>query len=100
MKDPGAPTVVIVGAGLGGLTLAILLEKAKIEYLIFEKASEVKPLGIFLPFAHYLLIPFWIVPFVNPLLPIDFCICERWLSRKYDCTGPECDAAVHTTGPL
>ncbi|KAG0072718.1 hypothetical protein BGZ90_011831 [Linnemannia elongata] len=45
MKDPGAPTVIIVGAGLAGLTLAILLEKAKIEYLIFEKASEVKPLG-------------------------------------------------------
>lgn len=49
MKDPGAPTVIIVGAGLAGLTLAILLEKAKIEYLIFEKASEVKPLGIVPP---------------------------------------------------
>lgn len=49
MKDPGAPTVIIVGAGLAGLTLAILLEKAKIEYLIFEKASEVKPLGRYLP---------------------------------------------------
>jgi glycine/D-amino acid oxidase-like deaminating enzyme len=46
MREPGAPTVIIVGAGLGGLTLAILLEKAKIEYLIFEKALEVKPLGM------------------------------------------------------
>lgn len=47
MGEPGAPTVIIVGAGLAGLTLAILLEKANIEYLIFEKASEVKPLGTF-----------------------------------------------------
>ncbi|KAF9103299.1 hypothetical protein BGX29_003517 [Mortierella sp. GBA35] len=35
----------IVGAGLGGLTLALLLEKAKIEYNIYEKALEIKPLG-------------------------------------------------------
>ncbi|KAF9116084.1 hypothetical protein BGW39_002834, partial [Mortierella sp. 14UC] len=44
-KEPGAPTVIIVGAGLAGLTLAILLETANIEYLVFEKAAEVKPLG-------------------------------------------------------
>ncbi|KAF9134657.1 hypothetical protein BGW39_006246 [Mortierella sp. 14UC] len=33
-------TVMIVGAGLGGLTLALLLEKAKIEYQVYEKAAE------------------------------------------------------------
>ncbi|KAF9903718.1 hypothetical protein EC991_003412 [Linnemannia zychae] len=38
-------TVMIVGAGLGGLTLALLLEKAKIEYRVYEKAAVVKPLG-------------------------------------------------------
>ncbi|KAG0277992.1 hypothetical protein BGZ95_004930 [Linnemannia exigua] len=44
-KEPDAPTVIIVGAGLAGLTLAILLEKANIEYQVLEKAAEVKPLG-------------------------------------------------------
>ncbi|KAF9388186.1 hypothetical protein CPB97_001486 [Podila verticillata] len=39
------PKVIIVGAGLGGITLGILLEKAGIPYEIFERASEVKPLG-------------------------------------------------------
>ncbi|KAG0349975.1 hypothetical protein BG005_010494 [Podila minutissima] len=39
------PKVLISGAGLGGLTLAILLHKAKIPFLVLEKAYEVKPLG-------------------------------------------------------
>ncbi|KAG0055384.1 hypothetical protein BGZ83_008776 [Gryganskiella cystojenkinii] len=45
-NSPGArPDVIIVGAGLGGLTLAILLEKAGIPYKVLERASSVKPLG-------------------------------------------------------
>ncbi|KAG0365578.1 hypothetical protein BC939DRAFT_524869 [Gamsiella multidivaricata] len=39
------PTVLIVGAGLGGLTLGVLLERAGIPYEIFERAAVVKPLG-------------------------------------------------------
>ncbi|KAF9410340.1 hypothetical protein BGZ94_001678 [Podila epigama] len=39
------PRVLIVGAGLGGVTLGILLEKAGIPYDIFERAAIVKPLG-------------------------------------------------------
>ncbi|KAF9316722.1 hypothetical protein BG003_001633 [Podila horticola] len=39
------PKVLIVGAGLGGITLGILLERAGIPYEIFERAAEVKPLG-------------------------------------------------------
>ncbi|KAF9411466.1 hypothetical protein BGZ94_001343 [Podila epigama] len=39
------PKVLIVGAGLGGLTLAILLEKAGIPYEVYERAHEVVPLG-------------------------------------------------------
>ncbi|KAF9283052.1 hypothetical protein BGZ68_005602 [Mortierella alpina] len=35
----------IVGAGLGGLMMALLLEKANIPYTVFERALEVKPLG-------------------------------------------------------
>ncbi|KAG0073291.1 hypothetical protein BGZ90_011631 [Linnemannia elongata] len=39
------PTVIIVGAGLGGVMLGALLEKADIPYLIVERAMTVKPLG-------------------------------------------------------
>ncbi|KAF9103060.1 hypothetical protein BGX29_003857 [Mortierella sp. GBA35] len=39
------PTVLIVGAGLGGLMLGALLEKASIPYTIFERATTVKPIG-------------------------------------------------------
>ena len=39
------PKVLIVGAGLAGITLAMLLEKTNIPYEIFERAAAVKPLG-------------------------------------------------------
>ncbi|KAF9277910.1 hypothetical protein BGZ68_008912 [Mortierella alpina] len=39
------PKVLIVGAGVGGITLAILLEKAGVPYDVYERAVEVKPLG-------------------------------------------------------
>jgi len=39
------PMVLISGAGLSGLLLGALLERAKIPYYIFERASKVKPLG-------------------------------------------------------
>ncbi|KAF9428900.1 hypothetical protein BGZ94_000561, partial [Podila epigama] len=42
---PTNARVVIVGAGIGGLTLGALLERAGIEFQIFERAREVKPLG-------------------------------------------------------
>jgi len=40
------PTVLIVGAGLGGLLLGALLEKSGVPYQIFERATTVKPLGM------------------------------------------------------
>ncbi|KAI7831751.1 hypothetical protein BC939DRAFT_498721 [Gamsiella multidivaricata] len=39
------PKVLIVGAGLCGLTLGILLEKAGVPYDIYERMTQVKPLG-------------------------------------------------------
>ncbi|KAG0262152.1 hypothetical protein BG011_000272 [Mortierella polycephala] len=44
-SDNKAPKVLIVGAGLGGLMLGAILERASIEYCIFERAVCVKPLG-------------------------------------------------------
>ena len=39
------PKVLIVGGGLGGLTLGILLHKAGIPFEIYERVTEVKPFG-------------------------------------------------------
>ncbi|KAG9071542.1 hypothetical protein KI688_005754 [Linnemannia hyalina] len=39
------PTVLIVGAGLGGLMLGALLERQGVPYTILERAAAVKPLG-------------------------------------------------------
>ncbi|KAG0027871.1 hypothetical protein BGZ82_008724 [Podila clonocystis] len=39
------PQVIIVGAGFGGLLLGILLEMANIEYQIFERGEEIRPIG-------------------------------------------------------
>ncbi|GJJ71328.1 hypothetical protein EMPS_03678 [Entomortierella parvispora] len=44
-SDGKNPHVMIVGAGVGGLFLAILLDKAGIPYEIYERTSEVKALG-------------------------------------------------------
>ena len=48
-----SPNVMIVGAGLGGLLLAILLDKAGIPYEIYERAPSVKPLGMMGGIEHY-----------------------------------------------
>jgi 2-polyprenyl-6-methoxyphenol hydroxylase-like FAD-dependent oxidoreductase len=39
------PKVLIAGAGIAGLFTAILLEKAGIEYEIFERSAQVRQLG-------------------------------------------------------
>ncbi|KAF9165380.1 hypothetical protein BGX20_000620 [Mortierella sp. AD010] len=43
--DTPIPTVLIVGAGLGGLMLGAILENANISYHILERATELRPLG-------------------------------------------------------
>jgi hypothetical protein len=45
LENSKKPKVIIVGAGLGGLTLAILLHKANIPFDVYERAREVIPLG-------------------------------------------------------
>jgi len=38
--------VAVIGGGVGGLTLALLLQRAGIECTVFEAAPEIKPLGV------------------------------------------------------
>ncbi|KAF9927652.1 hypothetical protein FBU30_002991 [Linnemannia zychae] len=45
MQNIEKPRVLIVGAGIAGMTLGMLLHKAKIPFKIFERAAVVKPLG-------------------------------------------------------
>ncbi|KAF9300973.1 hypothetical protein BGZ74_007294 [Mortierella antarctica] len=44
-SDTVKPKILIVGAGIGGLLLGNLLHKAGCQFLIIEKANELKPLG-------------------------------------------------------
>ncbi|KAG0211470.1 hypothetical protein BGX28_007831, partial [Mortierella sp. GBA30] len=41
--DSDRPKVLIVGAGLAGLTLGMILQKSDIPYEIFESASAIRP---------------------------------------------------------
>ncbi|KAG9070979.1 hypothetical protein KI688_008522 [Linnemannia hyalina] len=47
MKMPTSPKtrVLVVGGGLGGLVLAILLQRAGIDYLVLEQSVLIRPIG-------------------------------------------------------
>lgn len=38
--------VMIIGAGIGGLTLALMLNKAGVPFRVYESAQEIKPIGV------------------------------------------------------
>src|SRR5690554_3925145 len=44
--DGRTPHVMIVGAGLAGLLLGILLDRASIPYQIYERSKTIRPLGM------------------------------------------------------
>ncbi|WP_299881024.1 FAD-dependent monooxygenase [uncultured Cocleimonas sp.] len=45
-------SIVIVGAGLGGLTTALFLEKLGISFQIYEQTDQIKPVGAGIILAH------------------------------------------------
>ncbi|KAG0029855.1 hypothetical protein BGZ81_003345 [Podila clonocystis] len=47
LEEVSKPNVLISGGGIGGLTLALLLHKANIPFLVLERAKEIKPLDLY-----------------------------------------------------
>jgi cation diffusion facilitator CzcD-associated flavoprotein CzcO len=47
LPDSKKPDIIISGAGISGLVMAILLEKLGFSYSIFERSDGVKPLGMY-----------------------------------------------------
>ncbi|KAF9202994.1 hypothetical protein BGZ49_006906 [Haplosporangium sp. Z 27] len=45
VANPSNPKILIVGAGLGGLTLALLLERASIDYEIYDRFTSLSSVG-------------------------------------------------------
>ncbi|KAF9578771.1 hypothetical protein BGW38_005272 [Lunasporangiospora selenospora] len=56
MSDtPALPQVLIVGAGLSSLFLALLLDRIDVPYQIFERAATVKPLGAVMTLSAHIM---------------------------------------------
>ncbi|KAG0204213.1 hypothetical protein BGX33_008655 [Mortierella sp. NVP41] len=88
------PKVLIVGAGLGGLILGMLLQKADISYKIFERATEVKSLGSAMYFSTTTASLFYqcslyddLLSTGNFILAIQMCNEEREVEYKVDFEG-------------
>ncbi|KAF8930723.1 hypothetical protein BGZ47_000412, partial [Haplosporangium gracile] len=70
------PHVLIIGAGLAGLTLGIMLQKVNIPFDIFEKSPEARAVGSAL----------FLAPQVNPILQ-DLGILDQYLQHSNPCTS-------------
>ncbi|KAK5797265.1 hypothetical protein F5H01DRAFT_124068 [Linnemannia elongata] len=75
-KSGRKPHVLIIGAGLAGLTLGIMLQKASIPFDIFEKSPEAGAVGSAL----------FLAPQVCPILQ-DLGILDQYLDHSNPCTS-------------
>ncbi|KAF9188088.1 hypothetical protein BGZ49_003981, partial [Haplosporangium sp. Z 27] len=64
------PEVIIIGAGIGGLMLALLLEQINVPYHVFERANEVKLLGSGMAFSGKVLVAFEQLSLLDDLLEV------------------------------
>ncbi|KAF9953913.1 hypothetical protein BGZ72_005071 [Mortierella alpina] len=71
-KPATPPRVIIVGAGIGGVFLGILLERANIPYEIYERATSVKQLGAIMSLNVNILPVFEQLGLYDELMKISF----------------------------
>jgi 2-polyprenyl-6-methoxyphenol hydroxylase-like FAD-dependent oxidoreductase len=64
--------VAVVGGGIGGLSLALQLERAGIRCRVYEGVAEYTPLGVGIIRVHRSMSPLWgddwVAPIRTPLL--------------------------------
>ncbi|KAI1297727.1 hypothetical protein EDD11_007007 [Mortierella claussenii] len=70
MRD--SPKILIVGAGLGGLMLALLLERIGVDYDIFERSVSLKPYGAGMSLGANILPVFEQLGLLEDLLKISY----------------------------
>ncbi|KAF8936834.1 hypothetical protein BGZ58_003639 [Dissophora ornata] len=73
------PRVLIVGAGLAGLMLALLLEKINIPYQVFERASKIRPLGSALSLGANILPVFEQLGMLQDIIDISYPVLSQVL---------------------
>ncbi|KAG0345362.1 hypothetical protein BG004_003777 [Podila humilis] len=80
-KAPGLH-VLIVGAGLAGLYLAIHLERANINYEIFERATTIQPLGAILSLNANIMSSFEQIGLFDELTKISLPITDAYMYNE------------------
>ncbi|KAF9975106.1 hypothetical protein BGZ73_001367 [Actinomortierella ambigua] len=82
------PNVLIVGAGIAGLSLAIFLERAGVPYLVLERVQEFKPLGSSMVLSPQVLRVFdqlGILPELEKISGV--CVCGVYMNQKQNVLG-------------
>ncbi|GJJ77245.1 hypothetical protein EMPS_09604 [Entomortierella parvispora] len=84
-----APSVLIIGAGLGGIMLAILLEKmGDVDYFILERSSSPKPLGSAMSLTPSIQVLFEQLGMLEDLQKISLpFLAAKVFDDKLNCTG-------------
>ncbi|KAG0237204.1 hypothetical protein BGW42_001471 [Actinomortierella wolfii] len=80
--------VLIVGAGIAGLSLAIFLERAGIQYMILERVLEFKPLGSSMVLSPQVLRVYdqlGILPELEKVSSV--CVCGVYMNQKQRVLG-------------
>ncbi|KAF9280511.1 hypothetical protein BGZ88_012158 [Linnemannia elongata] len=93
------PRVLIAGAGLAGLFLGILLEKAGISYEIFERSAEIRPLGAIMCLSPNILAAFEQLGLLDELMSFSKpCSTVAMLTDKLKLIGKTAPSCLDVIG--